>query len=82
MRSLNSLALPLALSTLALDKTKEEFIKTVGMLGWQDANQLVIARLMHEIVELREEQEEAKFRLSFLNFYKCIHPEGWYFMWL
>ena len=54
----------------------------MGMLGWQDANQLVIARLMHEIVELREEQEEAKSRLSFLNFYKCIHPEGWYFMWL
>lgn len=66
---------------LGLDKSKDEFLQMVGMLDTQDANQLVIARLMHEVLEMCEEQEEAKSRLNFLNFYKCIHPEG-YFMWL
>ena len=66
---------------LGLNKSREDFHQMLATMETQDANQLVIARLMHEVVSMCEQQDGSQSCLSFLNFYRCIHPEG-YFMWI
>jgi hypothetical protein len=37
---------------LGLDKSREDFCAMLACLAAQDANQLVVARLMHEVMEM------------------------------
>ena len=37
---------------LGLDKTREDFCGMLASCATQDANQLVVARLMHEVTEM------------------------------
>jgi hypothetical protein len=66
---------------LGLKKNRQQFLAMVKSLEKQDANQLIVARLMQEVADFAQKSEKGLTGLEFLNFYTCMHPES-AFLWL
>lgn len=60
--------------TLGFGMTKDEFFKMVDDQSPQEANQIIVARLMQVLATATGHDDETP--LSFLRFYSCIDPNG------